>query len=578
MATLADLHRRIDAVRRQERNVILFTGIFKSLLALVAVVLGYFLTDWLFDLPYYARLICAGLGLSGIAFVVNKHLLRELRRIRDDDEIALRIERRNPNLRGRLISTLQLSKAEQSGSYIGSQELLAALEDETITMSAPLDFSGIINTDTLKRFGAAAAIVLLVKGALLFRFPDYFSALGSRLVHADGRFPTKTRIAEVKCPKFVARGDDIVVTVELDPNSVVPADSGTINFSGLESGNKVGISMSKVNDGVYSGTLAKPSESMAFIVVIGDARSQPGQVEVKPRPEVDVQGSAIQYKPPAYTRLPAADDKFGSLTTLAGSSAHFSIKATKPLVSAQIKRSDGAVSELKKTDDAGFQWALDGFMIDKSGSYHVELLDKEGLCNSQPSIEYSIDARPDLAPSVKITKPARDITVIRTAKRGIAFSARDDFNVRTVWLVYQVTAEGAGAGAKPEIKRYEMPNFPQGKEINDAKFTWDLSQLNLKAGDLVTFWLEADDDCPGNDTEPMRQGKPLAGTTIEARDPKAKYYPRSNDVKLTVLTNEEKIQEFLTEQNRLFGEVETTKAQQEELIRKTIQLLESHEK
>src|SRR5437773_1021695 len=111
MSTLADLRYRIANVRQKERNVVIMAGAFRLILALVGVVIAYFLIDWIFDLPYAARLIFTAAGFGALGYVVYKYLICELRRIVDEDDVALRVEARNPDLRGRLISTLQLSRA-----------------------------------------------------------------------------------------------------------------------------------------------------------------------------------------------------------------------------------------------------------------------------------------------------------------------------------------------------------------------------------------------------------------------------------------------------------------------------------
>src|SRR5438046_1724399 len=125
MSTIADLRYRIDAVRRKEKSVVVLVGAFRSVLVLVGVILAYFLIDWICDLPYIARLLFAAVGAGAVGYTVNKFLLREMRREIDDDTVALRVEARNPELRGRLISTLQLARAGEAGKYIGSEELVA---------------------------------------------------------------------------------------------------------------------------------------------------------------------------------------------------------------------------------------------------------------------------------------------------------------------------------------------------------------------------------------------------------------------------------------------------------------------
>src|SRR6185295_17380002 len=130
MATLTDITDRLARVRSKERGFIAIQGICRVLMALVAVIIGYFFLDWLTDLPFGARLLVAAAGLAIVAYVAYRYLYLELRKIQDDDEMALRVESRNPDLRGRLISTLQLVRTQHAGAYAGSEELVAALENE----------------------------------------------------------------------------------------------------------------------------------------------------------------------------------------------------------------------------------------------------------------------------------------------------------------------------------------------------------------------------------------------------------------------------------------------------------------
>src|SRR6185369_7357635 len=93
--------------------------------------------------------------------------------------------------------TLQLVRTQHAGAYAGSEQLIAALEDETVRMSDPLDFSQIISTTLLKRLLIAALIIVIVKIALIFEFPEHFKALAERLVNPDKQYPTKTRISKI---------------------------------------------------------------------------------------------------------------------------------------------------------------------------------------------------------------------------------------------------------------------------------------------------------------------------------------------------------------------------------------------
>lgn len=607
MATLADLQTRIAAVRSKERRVILVSGLCRALVTLIGVALAYFVVDWVFELPYGARLLAAGAGLAAVGFVVFKYLIRELERIQDDDEIALRVESRNPDLRGRLISTLQLTRTGKTGEYVGSPELIAALEDETVRMSEPLDFFRIINTEMLVKFGVAAATIVLVKAALVYQFPDHFAALGARLMHANARFPTKTKIKEIRIAgrraeeqPNVPRGEDLPVLVTLEASGEMPQRGQPLaaHFLSVARETSIPVDLKREDRLVFKAVLNKALEDCDVVVHIGDARSDPIRVRVLPRPEVDVNasGDCIRYKLPEYTHeKDPAPEKFGGLSALAGSTASLRFRPTKPLTSAKIERGDGAaftfekkIEKVQTKDKEGKPvenqiewWELPSFPLDKTGSFHVRLLDTDGLLNSQPPVEYPIDARPDNPPAIKLVKPIRDLTITPMAKLNVMFSARDDWGMRTIWVVYRVQPEGQSEGAG-ELKRIERP-VPKEKGlppkiIDPTPFVWDVSALKVRVGDQIVFWLEADDDCATNDNLPSRWRRP--GETAAPADPQnpPKNYSRSSDIKLTVISREEKVAELQAELERLYQLLLHAKENQEELKTKVRVLLEEIQK
>lgn len=596
MATLADIQQRIETVRGKERNVILVSGLCQVIVTLVLVVLGYFMLDFLFDLPYGARWLFALGGLSIVGYIFHRALILELAKIHDDDEIALRIESRNSDLRGRLISTLQLTRANPGPHFIGSPELIQALELETVRMSEPLDFGKIINTTLLKRLSIAAILVLAVNGALIVTFPDYFAALGVRLLNADARFPTKTRVKSIVLQRAdgtsgdaIPRGEELRVIVEIDETSFVPKEPGVLYFKTLGKDLTVPIELTPMGGTTFKGVLSKALESMELTVRVNDYRSEPQTIRVLGRPEVDVgaSGEAISYTFPAYTgEKSVPKEKFGGLTALTGSTATIRFVSTKPLTSATLLRDDAQKFEFKKSVEMKKEkvgekevetqvewWTLDTLSMDKSGSFHMALVDTDGLTNSQPPVEYPIDARLDAPPSVKLHKPSRDATVTPVARINVQFSARDDWGLRCLWLVYRIQKDGDQEGAG-KVERVER-KLDGKKDIQPTVFQWDLATLSVKPGDQVVFWLEADDECTTNDNVGARTRRTSDGQTVDAA---AKLYSRSIDVKLTVISKEEKALELQAEVERLYQQLVTAKENQEELKMKLRILLEEIQK
>jgi hypothetical protein len=612
MVTLRELLERIAHVRTKERRIILGVGIFRFLVALACAVLGYFLLDWVFDLPYAARLAFAAIGLSVVGYVFYKHLIRELRKIQDDDEIALRIESRNPDLRNRLISTLQLSREAGSGAYVGSPELIAALESETLRMSEPLDFFRIINKELLIRMGVVAVLVLAIKAALVVRYPEYFSALGVRLVRPNAQFPTRTHfkmikvkgggferiLAPLKETGMVPRGEELVVEVTAEGD--IPQEAGTLLFRSTTRDGAVPIELQPLGGAVFRGALAKALDDMDLIVELGDARSERLPIKVLARPEVDVNasGDCIQYALPAYTKeAPPPPEKFGGLSTLIGSTADVRFVPTKSLAEARLERNDGQSFSFQKrmgqrsvkdkdgnvTQVPEEWWEFPKFPVDKNGSFHLALKDTDGLTNSQPPVEYAIEARPDIQPFIRMVKPTRDLTVTPVAKVNVTFTARDDWGLRTVWLCYRLqTGEAAASGTAPDtngVKRLERA-APHERNPAPVSFTWDLAALSVKPGDQLVFWLEADDFCDTNDIPPPPRVRPGADEPAAQPAPATpqKSFPRSSDVKLTVISREEKIMELQAELERLYQQIVHAKEGQEELKTKVRIILEELQK
>lgn len=493
--------------------------------------------------------------------------------------------------------------------------MIAALEDETVRMSDPLDFSQIISTTMLKRLLIAAVIVAIVKAALIVEFPDYFKALAERLINPEKQYPTKTRIVNVKIldkdykptdpPPFVARGEDVPVEVTLDEKFAVPPQGGMLKFINFKTDASIPVELVPAGGVVFKGTLAKALEDVDLVVEIGDVRTKRMPIKVVARPEVDTSRSieSVRYQLPAYTEEPPPPpQKFGALSALQGSIADIQFTATKPLKSALIERSDGRKYPMIKTppvapkdpaaprDPEGMNWRASNFPMDKSGQFHVVLVDENGLKNSTPALEYPIDARPDLAPTIKLLKPSHDMTVTPTARLSVKYNARDDYGLRVVWLAYYIqvdtdtpsSSDGSPEKAqKRDIKKVEfkIDRDPATKRLRKdllgATVPFDLGEIKAKIGDQIVFWLECDDFCDTNDEVPARRAND--GSTIEA-PPGTKVYPRTQDVKLTVISRQDKEAELRAELARLYQQVERHEKTEEEIKTKSLEIFEMIQK
>jgi hypothetical protein len=596
MVEVGSLRRRLGALRRREQAVALCAGVARLFTVLVAGLLGCLLLDWLLDPPLWGRwlLVLGALAVAGRVF--RQRLVRVWRRRLDDDELALRVEAAHPDLRHRLISTVQLSREQAAGRCRCSSELLEALKDETLHAVSPLNFLEVVDREALHRFLIVAACALAIQTLCLFRFPGYFRALACRLADTECSYPTRTRILELRVPEKVARGDPIPVVAQVDESSELPEGAGLLRFRSVADGSEVQVELNAESRGRYRGALAKAHETIEVAAFLGDARTRGRRVEVEPRPEVE--SGTIQYHWPEYIQRPDPPPlaQLGPLVHLQGGTVELSIFATKPLHAARLERRGEPPLALVPADQSGRSWRLaQPFRILRNSSFHfvledrVTLLNEEDrpvrLTNRQPEVEYAIEARPDAPPILKLKSPLKDATVTPRARPQLVFEARDDFGVREVWLVYRIqrdveTTTAASSDAAPPPERLELhrdrldllPATGDRQYLQNLSVAWNLEPLKLKPGDQLVFWIEGDDFCPYNNLPPARRA---ARAELSPPPEGEAWFPRSSDIKFTVVSQNDKTLELQTRIAKLLEELNALKEHQDELKAKVLDLLEA---
>ena len=152
---------KLAAVRARQRNVAIGQGLARTALAVLALIVGFFLVDWLIlarSTPGSGDTLARGIlltaMLAALGYVVWRCLISVLLHVPDDDEVALKVERGHPELRGRLISTIQLRR---DGRAIGSSDLIAALEADTVAFAGSMRFTDFIYLSMLKKVALIAA-------------------------------------------------------------------------------------------------------------------------------------------------------------------------------------------------------------------------------------------------------------------------------------------------------------------------------------------------------------------------------------------------------------------------------------
>ncbi len=501
------LLQKIDEVRGRQRSVAIGQGSARIVLAALGLIVAFFLIDWLIlarSTPgsgdRLARGILVAVMLITLGYVAWRSLIRVLLHSPDDDEVALKVERGHPELRGRLISTIQLRRSSTVG---GSQELIAALEADTVAFAGGMHFTDIIDLRLVKKIALVALGLVALAVALGAWRSDFARAIFARLALTETTYPTAAKILKVTDGTTTARGEPFSIRIELDPTGTLP-DKASATIKDAEGrSSELALVRESASSAIYVGTIDQ---------VLGNLEYRPSAHDALwPRYEkliaVDrpaIKSLALNYRFPDYLNKKPETSAVGDIRAPEGSHVTVNARFNRAVVSAKlITRNDK--QEQPPLDlmllDSGAGAAID-LPINADGAYRILLRTEDGFDNKNP-IDYVIDMVEDRAPTAKITFPAQDKTVTRFARWPIRFTARDDHGIAKGRLKYHVsTADEAVAGAQafdvqhqPSAESLELAGLVTGQPRPEAggEVVFDLRNLTIPADCRITYWIEVED-------------------------------------------------------------------------------------
>ncbi|MDR4508478.1 MAG: hypothetical protein MRJ65_09645 [Candidatus Brocadiaceae bacterium] len=191
----------------------------------------------------------------------------------------------------------------------------------------------------------------------------------------------------------------------------------------------------------------------------------------------------IQYRYPLYSGLPKKTvyNTSGDVQALKGSEVQISAISDRQLTSAEIILGDSTKIPCKIENRKIIKGILP---VLENGSYVFETVDSQGR-TSKDVTTHTIQVEPDQFPEISIRSPAMDTTVNEKDSVKLKYTAKDDFGISEISLVFE---HGNETEAKP------LCNFSKKKIQYNGAYTWSLSELRLQPDDRVAYHLEAKDN------------------------------------------------------------------------------------
>jgi len=224
--------------------------------------------------------------------------------------------------------------------------------------------------------------------------------------------------------------------------------------------------------------LAGVTEDVEYQVDAGRMRSPVYRLSVVDLPRIEK--IRVRYRYPAWLGLPEnIEDPGGDIRAIEGTVAELEIETDRPLGKGVVQLDDGTRLGLAAADERRLKAQLE---VRRDGAYFIAALD--GGEPVRLSEDYFIEAQPERAPEVRLTRPGRDAKVSPIEEVVVEAEATDDFGLQSLEITYSVN------GGEPRAAR--LPVARGAKEAR-GRTVISLEDFRLQPGDIVAISATARD-------------------------------------------------------------------------------------
>jgi hypothetical protein len=477
-----ELLARLARVRRQYQRTVAGAALAAAGAGGVAWLTGVCVLDYLTMLRWSWRLVLL-LGITaGLGLLLWRLAWLPLRAALSDDAVALMLERGIPSFRTRCIAAVQLARDGPPPALVG------ALVAEATALARAERLDAAIDRRPLHRGLKLLAAAVLIAAPLAWLGGEKTAPLVRRAFLSREPVPRQTRIELSDGPRTLAVGDDCLLVARAA--GVVPRRGKITLALGGGRRQELPFEADAQEPSRFSRLLRSVQEPFDFTIHLGDARTEPQRVRVKPRPAVV--SIAAQEIFPAYTARKPEPRSMTALKLLAGSRLALRVKANTKLGTAAVRlagvghEAPLAVEGWSRTEAAG-EIVLPA--KDVTG-LQIRLVDADGVESRSPTT-YRVELVPDAPPVVKLLSPPRREELLTAgATMLLAFEAHDDFGLAHARLHYAVDWQ---EGAPHQTIDLDLA----GQRPRDLarRFEWKLGQLQPPVGEgqVIDYWIEVAD-------------------------------------------------------------------------------------
>lgn len=490
VARLADMRRRAIAFEWGAHLgvlIALLAGAFVLLTVVMALTVP----------PVVARVSIVGILALAVLGVLAVAVARSTFLAPRYSKLALAVERQHPELKNRLIASLQLADRARANPEQYSLELVDLTIRQATQLSESYDFAGALDRARLVRSARWAGIGLGAVLLMALLFPGLamrsWEAYSNPLTDFAPAIPYELRVepGSVEAVKF----DDFKITAHVAGTNLPRAATVFHRAAGGDwrrigpvapvTGTARGSAPGESDAREFREVLPQIKHDFEYYVVAGERTSPVYKVAAVDRPRVT--GLRLELFPPKHTGLAVQviDENDGTISTPVGTTVKMRLESNRRLANAALQYSDGASHAMEIRS----QSATAELTIDKNRSYHFVLVDESGRTNPHP-IEYPITAIPDREPSVEIVLPGHNLDLDDNMAVDLKVVARDDYGFSKLTLHTRWLSEGR----ERAVRTFDIPGAPALGERLEAVYFWDLDGWGLLPEDVIHYYVEVTDN------------------------------------------------------------------------------------
>lgn len=512
---IASIRHVLATLRSRIRRAWTVRGVAITAAAAFALLVFSFALDYFLDLPLPVRAVHLVLVLVVVGLVARWALIRPLRTVASDADLAQAVEYGSPELRDRLVSALDFESRVGDAAEPESRELMTSVVRDAAGIATRLDARLLVDDRPAHRALAIAGAAAAVLVGVAIAAPDDFRLWVRRgLLLGDIPWPRRTHVRlldfPAQGPRIVTRGEDLRVLALAE--GTVPSEV-TLEYEQLADEGPEG-SPEPSEDVVYTDTrrmypvdgesgrfafdFRSVSSSFRLRVRGGDDQDDLPVYTVVALVPPRVASIHAKVVPPEYSKLPEREVLESGFDALKGSRVEMRLESNMPLSGARLVPLDNTpAAELKLEADR--KTMNIAFELGEDRAFHLELTAARGQTNRSEDDVFRVRAVEDRAPDLRVLYPPSRLYRTPNGIVPVKFVAQDDFEVAKVWLAMVANSSPAGSEALfgPDAPAKTPPADPRrvdgyvpldlpktfGGDSGRALKPGDVLQLDVKAAD-----------------------------------------------------------------------------------------------